>query len=333
MPRVTVLMTLFNKGPYVEEAVHSVLANSFQDLELLIVDDASTDDGLERVRAIADPRIRILESERNTGRAASANRGYDAARGEYVAVMDADDVAHAERIARQVAFMDADPDIGVCGSALGTIGGSAVLRVPFDDQGCRGVMIFGMPVFYTACMLRRSVLEEHHLRCNAQWRRPGMDYFFIVQVGFHTRYANLPDVLTYYRRGEQNMRHGRDPVEDHINIDREAFRLLGLPISEHQLSLQVHLHAPFPERLSAFRVLSLRAWVHRSIALNRVRRLFPVDLFEAEVERRWDKLFHVLVRRDVFQAFAHMLASGRVLERAGYLARFTWRRWRGREPA
>ncbi len=88
--RVTVLMTLHNKGPFVEEAVRSVLASTLTDLELLVVDDASTDGGLDIVRGIHDPRIRILESAVNTGRAAAANRGLDAARGTFVAVLDAE---------------------------------------------------------------------------------------------------------------------------------------------------------------------------------------------------------------------------------------------------
>ncbi|MBK7247031.1 MAG: glycosyltransferase [Flavobacteriales bacterium] len=65
--KVTVLMTLYNKGPFVAEAVQSILNNTFTDLELLVVDDASTDGGLEVVRSIADPRIRLLESPREHG--------------------------------------------------------------------------------------------------------------------------------------------------------------------------------------------------------------------------------------------------------------------------
>src|SRR5690606_501124 len=75
--RVTVLITLYNKGPYLEEAVRSVLDGTYQDLEVLVVDDGSTDDGPERVRRIGDPRVRLLTSERNRGRPFAANRGYD----------------------------------------------------------------------------------------------------------------------------------------------------------------------------------------------------------------------------------------------------------------
>ena len=114
--KVTVLMTLYNKAPFVAEAARSVLEGSFTDLELLVVDDASTDGGPEVVLALNDPRVRLVRNERNSGRAASANRGYDEARGEYVAVLDADDVQHPDRLLLQVAFMDAHPEVGICGT-------------------------------------------------------------------------------------------------------------------------------------------------------------------------------------------------------------------------
>ena len=93
-PRITVLMTYCNEGTYVQEALESVLRSTFTDFELLVVDDASRDDGLAFIRAFADTRLRILESTVNTGRAAEANRGYDAALVEYMATLDADDIMH-----------------------------------------------------------------------------------------------------------------------------------------------------------------------------------------------------------------------------------------------
>ncbi|MFN3875163.1 MAG: glycosyltransferase family 2 protein, partial [Flavobacteriales bacterium] len=115
-PRITVLMTLHNKGAYVAEAVRSVLSSTLPDFELLVIDDASTDDGPAIVRAFADPRIRLLANAANLGRAASANRGFDEARGEYIAILDADDAMEPDRLAKQAALLDARPELGACGT-------------------------------------------------------------------------------------------------------------------------------------------------------------------------------------------------------------------------
>gem|GEM_PF-414071 len=329
--KVTVLMTLYNKGPFVEEAVLGILASTFKDFELLVVDDASTDGGPSVVRGITDPRIRLLESARNMGRAAAANRGYDAARGDYVAVLDADDIAHPERLAKQVAFMDAHPDVGACGSWLQAFGANTtLLRFPATDREARAMMLFGAPVSYGACIFRRSVLETHHLRCDPDWRHPGMDYLFMLRVGFHTAYANLPEPLVSYRKGAQNMRHGRDATKDARMLCRAVFDLFGIAATDTQVDLQLFLHELERDPPTARQVRALCRWKNDLLNENRQRGLFPEPEFAAWVEQRWDRLFHTLVRCDAAAAFAHMRCAGRVKERAGYLLGFSLRRWLGR---
>ncbi|MEO8588912.1 MAG: glycosyltransferase family 2 protein [Flavobacteriales bacterium] len=329
--KVTVLVTLYNKGPFVEEAVRSLLANSFAGFELLVVDDGSTDGGPAIVRGIGDPRVRVVESAVNTGRAAAANRGYDLARGEYIAVLDADDIAHPERLARQVAFMDANPEVGACGSWMQAFGANdTLLRFPLSDRDARAIMLFGIPVSYGACMFRRSVIEEHHLRCDPTWKLPGMDYLFMLHVGFHTQYANLPEALASYRKGGQNMRHGRDPVQDARLLYRTIFDLFGLQVTDDEVDLHLFLYELDRSPPTAGQVRALFRWKNKLLRMNQERGAFPDPEFTAIVEKRWDRLFHTLVRCDARAAFAHMRCSGRVRERAGYLVRFTWRRWMGR---
>lgn len=330
--RVTVLMTLYNKGTYVEEAVRSVLGQSFADFELLVVDDASTDGGLDQVKAITDPRIRVLESAVNTGRAAAANRGYDAARGEYVAVLDADDVMLADRLKKQVAFMDAHPEVGISGTAYHVIGAeNRIGQWPATDPECRTGLIFGDPVLYGSAIMRRSLVETHGLRCDTAWHWPGMDYLFTLSFQAHTQYANLPDALTCYRMGENNMRHGRDPFVDKGRLIQEVFRVFGLPISEAELELQLAFHDLFRRPFTSAQVRALFDWKGKLAAMNRVQGLFPEALFEAELDRRWNHLFHRFADQGLGAALAHLRLSGKApADRLIYLAKVSLKRWTGR---
>lgn len=318
VPRVTVLMTYYNKGRHVEAAIRSVLANTFKDLEILVVDDASTDHGLARVRALAaelaeqgGPHIRILESTVNTGRAAAANRGLDAARGEYIAVLDADDIMHPERIAKQVAMLDADPELGACGSHICVLGAPERITPMYaTDRECRGVMLFGMPVIYGATTFRRSVIEKHGLRCIPEWRIPGMDYLFALAVGQHARYANVQEVLLEYRMGDNNMRHGRDPMDDRFALERATFDFFGIPATDAEVELHLAFHRMVRGGFDAARVQALWAWMQKLITWNRSHGTFTPEVFEAELHRRWTRLFHLLADESIGAAMAHMRLTG-----------------------
>lgn len=115
VPRVTVLTTVYNGARYLEETIESVLAQSWADFEYIVVDDGSTDStpALLEKWAARDPRLVVIRNETNRGIPASANRGLAAARGEYVARLDADDVSEPDRLRIQVEVLDSRPDVAM----------------------------------------------------------------------------------------------------------------------------------------------------------------------------------------------------------------------------
>ncbi len=133
-PRVSVLMAVHNGEPYLRTAVGSILDQTFQDLEFIVVDDASTDATVEIVESFRDRRIRLLRNERNFGQVVSLNRGMREAHGEYVARIDADDVALPNRLAHQVAMLDADPSVGLVGAWMDVIDDGGRLIAKLDAR-------------------------------------------------------------------------------------------------------------------------------------------------------------------------------------------------------
>jgi len=337
VPRVSVVMTLYNKGAFVEEAVRSVLAQTFTDFELLVVDDASTDDGPARVAAIDDPRVRLLRAERNGGRAAAANRGYAAARGEYIAILDSDDIAEPDRLAQQVAFMDAHPEVGVCGTAVRYFGArDGVARWPASDRACRGTMLFTDPVLYGTSIMRRSVLTAHGLRSNEEWTLPAEDYLFLLTWAPHAAYANLDGPLTRYRIGEQNQRHGRDPVFDREQVCRAVLDHFGIEATDEEVRAILLLHGLVRGRLRTGDVLALARWRRKLLRINDERHLFPPDTFRKELDRRCRKAFFVAADHGLRPALLHMVLFPTLRDpgaRLRYLVAATIGRWRGRASA
>ena len=333
--KVSVLIPVYNKAPFVREAVESVLNGSFQDFELVCVDDKSTDNSLAVLRAINDPRIRIIELPVNQGPAGAANAGFDACRGEYIVRLDADDLAVPDRLAKQVAFMDAHPEIGASGGHLQLFGArDRTWTFPLTPDECAAQQLFGVPVSQGASILRRSVLEQHGLRYDPHWPRVGEDWLFWIRMGRVARFANLDEPMTMYRRGEQNISHGRDRFADFTFLQDAVFTFYDIPHTAADVDLQLMGLYMFKVRPDKERVRALRAWYDRLLAMNTERGLFPRQAFARRIARLWDGLYHYLPRYGTGVALEHLRLSGAwPMDRVLYLAKYRANALLGRVPA
>lgn len=321
--KVTVLIPVYNKAPYLKDCLDSVFSGTWTDLEVVAVDDASTDESLAVLKGYNDPRLRIIALPTNLGPAGAANRGLDEARGEYIVRLDADDINVPDRIAKQVAYMEAHPEVGASGGALTLFGSTDVTwRFPLTNAEAQAQLLFGVPVSQGASILRRSVLEAHHLRYDPRWPRVGEDWLFWARMGRVTAFGNLPDVLTLYRRGEQNISHGRDKVKDHEVILRALFSALDIPLTDEQLELHLMALKLFRRPPTADRIRALRAWMDSLLAMNNERALFPKEAFAQRVERAWSELYHYLPKYGTGLALEHLRLSGAFpWDRVSYLAK------------
>ncbi|MDP3722460.1 MAG: glycosyltransferase family 2 protein [Candidatus Omnitrophota bacterium] len=162
-PRVTVLLPVYNGMPYLAEAIESVLAQTFTDFELLIIDDASTDESVACIQRYPDPRIRLVRNERNMGQVWSLNRGLVLARAPYLARLDQDDRCLPDRLRQQVAVLDRHADVGLVGSWLyhmeldGRQTAVVGMRQVQDYGSFLGaVLTYASPIDHPTAMFRRA---------------------------------------------------------------------------------------------------------------------------------------------------------------------------------
>src|SRR4030067_740036 len=157
VPKVTVLMPVYNGEKYLKEAIDSVLAQTLKDFEFLIINDCSTDKTQEILESYRDTRIRLFRQS-NKGLTRSLNKGIQLSRGEYVARMDADDIALPERLEKQVTFFEKRPEIGVVGSFHSEVSASLhksiVKKFPSDDSTIRKMLIKENPFSHPTVMMR-----------------------------------------------------------------------------------------------------------------------------------------------------------------------------------
>lgn len=197
MAKVTVLMPTYNVAPYVKEAIDSVLRQSYRDFELLVIDDCSTDNTVEVVRTISDPRIRIEQNEKNLGLAENLNRGLALITTEYVARMDGDDIAEPYWLEQEIEILDSHPEIGICSGGFerfGTV--KSLVRFPERHEDCMANMLFECSVIVPT--FRMSLYHDYGLRYSTD-AFPAEDYRFWAEVLRITKIYNLQETLFHYR--------------------------------------------------------------------------------------------------------------------------------------
>lgn len=242
MPRVDILMPVFNAGRFLDEALRSIRAQTWTDFRLILINDGSTDDSAERCRAAAaaDPRLLCVDQV-NLGITRSLNRALALATAPFVARMDADDIAFPERLARQVAHLAAHPEIVALGAAVIYLdaAGRPVKPCPrsTDHEQLEPALLAGDggALIHPVVVFRRAALEQAGLyRPETQYVEDLDLYLRLARLG---RLANLPEPLLYYRVHGTSINFTRNAGrhETKLRVLADAHRQRGLPFAPEQL--------------------------------------------------------------------------------------------------
>ena len=198
-PEVSVVMCARNAQEWIQESVQSILNQDFESFELIVVDDASTDGTLDVLCQFHDERLIVMQSQTTGGPSAARNSGINKAQGSWIAILDSDDIAVPARLSTQVAFMKANPHLGLCGGWGRTFGDhETIRRFPSRNGPLRAALLFGNPFLHSTVMFRREALPE---RTETYLTRLSQaeDYELFTQIAQQWEVANLPLVLTEYR--------------------------------------------------------------------------------------------------------------------------------------
>lgn len=200
MPKISVIMPAYNAEKYIAEAIDSILGQTFEDFEFIILNDCSKDRTEEIILSYNDPRIVYVKNEENMGVARTLNRGLDLAKGEYIARMDADDISLPERFAKQVAFLEKNSDIAVLSTNLNCFNEDGILSpgwVVSDPEQMKIDMLFSCGLAHPSVMMRANVIQ------NLGGYNPDFngleDYELWCRVLEHYNITTLPDILLQYR--------------------------------------------------------------------------------------------------------------------------------------
>lgn len=262
-PRISVLMAVHDEERFLRAAIDSILEQTFPGFELIVIDDASSDRSREIAASYRDPRLRLLHNERNLGLVRSLNRGLSLCRGEYVARLDGNDIAFPERLAKQIAFLDAHPDVGIVSTqavAIDVRGRrirraswfNAAWRRPTGGLALEWYRAFDTPLIHSSVMFRRELVE----------RLGGYDPSYVLaedaelwmRIGEQAGIANLDEVLLAFRIDRSSVTADATRPQHAVYFDlktpvihrllRHVLQWPDVPLRWAQLWVQANMHGP-----------------------------------------------------------------------------------------
>jgi len=294
-------MPVYNASAYVAEALQSVLDQTYRNIELLVIDDGSTDNTRAVVQRFDDPRVVIAENPQNVGLVATLNKGLALSRGAFIARMDADDISEPDRLAKQLNFLKSHPEVDIVGGAIqyfGDIKRPYTLIFPTEHEDIRVALLFYCPLAHPALMFRRSLLRRNLLRYSDEFRH-AEDYYLWSELLQHVRAANLADVLLRYRLHPKQVRseHSTPQYEVSVKVRKILLRRAGVDWTD----ADIELHES---------IVSGRFGANASY-INRVGSWFDKIEQSNRVSRFWEPqaLHRLLVGK--FVEVAHRLGLGR----------------------
>ncbi|MBD2002388.1 MULTISPECIES: glycosyltransferase family 2 protein [Cyanophyceae] len=265
-PLVSVLMAVYNGERYLAAAINSILNQTFTNFEFIIINDGSTDNTINILSQYqkSDHRIHIYH-QGNCGLTASLNKGFQLTKGKYIARMDADDISLPKRLAKQVAFMDANPEVGVCGTWLKTIGevGGYVEKYPTDYKIIKAWLLFNSALAHPSVMMRKELFIRNNLSYNNS-QLHCEDYGLWVESSKHFQMVNLGEILLLYRYHycQVTQRHSQEVEVTFKRLIKTHLESLGIQPTQEELEIH-NCFRTFNFKLNKDFFPSAHAWLYK----------------------------------------------------------------------
>lgn len=288
LPLVSVVMPVFNSAKYLGKSLDSVVKQTYSNIEIIVINDGSKDRSSEIIGKFKDSRIKLINFKRNKGIVSALNKGLDLAKGKYIIRMDSDDIAHKDRVKKQVEFMEAHPKIGVCGSAIKVIGRKNYTWFPpTNSEDIKLKMFLESPIAHPSVCIRKKILEVNNLRYDVNYEF-AEDYKLWVDMSRYCEMANLDDVLLRYRVHSTQIGATKTKMQQKsvMKVKNELLTLLtGTPTKDE---LKLHIKAmSWPRNQSNKELEELRSWYEKLVSANYKKQIYNTRKFKAMMGERW----------------------------------------------
>lgn len=301
-PMISCIVSSYNTDPkMLEEAINSVLEQSYRDFELILIDDCSTNEESRKLiekYEKKDERIIALYNERNIGLAASLNNGLNIARGKYIARFDADDICMLNRFEIQVRYMEENPDIDLCSTFMELIGEKqgCVTSIFYDCKSVAAQLLFSCYIPHNTIMFRKDFFDVNDLRYDSKYEKTEDFDLWTRCIEKGAEIATIPQVLVKYRIHLQSVCHTQKSAQQILaqQICCRQLKNIGLMLSPEDISL--HMILCTSNGLNCKNYPDLKKWCRKLIETNNTVRYYDKKVFFEVV---YNRLFIAVLKADI----------------------------------
>lgn len=287
IPEISVIIPVFNAASFLHDSIESILNQTFSDFELIILNDKSTDESLEIIKKFQskDNRIIIIDKKQNVGPANLRNEGINAARGKFIALMDADDIAIPTRFEKQITVLKNNPEIGVCGTGFTFFGSkkNKTVKHSTHHDGIKVSFLHSCNIGNPTVMFKKEILGD--LKFDNDFV-PAEDYDLWSRLLAKTNFYNIPESLLNYRQHDNNI--SKTKID---NVNRSVKRvkinqLTALEINPADPKIDFYLNAvSLQKRLSPQEIIETINASKFLISQNEKLRYFNQNLLEKHISK------------------------------------------------
>lgn len=290
-PILSIVMPVFNSEKYVGTAIESILKQTYNDFELIIIDDGSTDGSLKIIKSFKDKRIRIIINDSNRGIVYSRNRGLQEAKGKYIGMFDSDDVAHSSKFEEQIEFLEKNKDFGMVGSWVRIIDEMGNLtgknwKLTASSEMIPAIMLFKNYFLQSAVLYRSECISKYRFQEDFEI---GEDYKIWLEIIADYRVWNIQKYLVQYRVHPQSSTSNHALLRQYDEVIFTGL-LKRLNIASENLEIKLHLMLRYDDKISDIKTLILiEEWLDKIILQNEIVKVYDRIILTKVVFNRWLK--------------------------------------------
>lgn len=323
-PFITVAMPAYNAEKYIEQAIRSILRQTFREFILMIINDGSTDKTEAIVMSFKDPRIQYIRNDENIGLVRTLNRSIELTRTEYYARMDADDIAMDDRLQTQFDFMNSNRNVDVCGGSFEILenGVKRKSNVWLKDDEIKAGLLFDCHICHPTVMIRTSLLKGNGFRFGVPFSYDDAfghkileleDFALWHKLKSVATFRNLEQILITYRREGQNLSSQKADLILERKKKFFSFYLNELRLVPSAQDLMLHI-SPGNFRLSGNKadIKSFRKHLNAIAAANKKQQIYPEEAMTIVIAEKWKQLFYHVVPNGFNYVFYYWKQSGMI---------------------